>query len=68
MNNLKAVVVALLGLFVDDGSLAFAVLGTVLVAAVLAHLFPDSPAIAGGALMLACIAILAENILRSARG
>jgi hypothetical protein len=68
MDNLKAVAAELIGLFVDDGSLALAVLGTVLLVAVLAHVFPESPAIAGGALMLACIAILAENVLRSARG
>jgi hypothetical protein len=56
----------LIGLFVDDGSLALALLGWVAGFAFAAHLLTGASW--GGPLLLAgCIAVLAENVARSAR-
>ena len=67
MNSLREIARELLGLFVDDGSLAIALLGTVFVIGVLARSFPEASAILGAALVLACAVILTENVLRSGR-
>jgi hypothetical protein len=56
----------LLGLFVDDGSLAFAIVVVVLVAAMLASV--DAPSlVTGGVLFFGCILVLVENLARSTR-
>jgi hypothetical protein len=67
MTTLTSVVRELLGLFIDDGSLALAILAWVAIVAGLqsAALLP---ALAGGALVFAGLAaILIENVVRRAR-
>lgn len=66
MNTVRLIVKELLGLFVDDGSLALAILALI---AILAGLFLAglmSPFLGGVLLALGCAAILVENVLRAA--
>ena len=57
----------LAGLFVDDGSLALAILGIIAVAALLARLLPDQPLVAGAILLFGCLGALIANVTRAAR-
>ncbi|MDB5516523.1 MAG: hypothetical protein JWQ17_3281 [Tardiphaga sp.] len=57
----------LAGLFVDDGSLALAILGIIAVAALLARLLPDQPLVAGAILLFGCLGALIANVARAAR-
>ena len=66
MSTFGMIVRELLGLFVDDGSLAFAIAVVVALAAALVAL--DAPSLAtGGVLFFGCLLILFENLIRSAR-
>jgi hypothetical protein len=67
MSIVGAVLKELLGMFLADARLTFAVLLLVAVVAGLAAL-PLQPFIAGIALLLGCIAILVEAVHREARG
>jgi hypothetical protein len=55
----------LAGLFVDDGSLALAILGIIAVAALLARLLPDQPLLAGAILLFGCLGALIANVARA---
>jgi hypothetical protein len=55
------------GLFVDDGSLALAILGVVVIAAIVAALVPTMPLIAGATLLLGCAAVLLVNVMCARR-
>lgn len=66
MTMLTAIFKELLGLFVDDGSLALGII--ILVIALAAALYAGlNPLIAGPALFVACVALLVENLLRTIR-
>jgi hypothetical protein len=67
MPRLHPVLAELLGLFVDDGSLALAALLLVAVVAVLAKLAMAPPILIGALLAIGCLAILIESVLRAAR-
>jgi hypothetical protein len=67
MKNLSAILGELFALFVDDGSLALAVLGIVLCVGVLSRVFPGWTQILGEVLIVACAGILVENVLRTSR-
>jgi len=67
MNTVVAVFRELAGLFVDDGSLALAILAVVLLAGVLATLMPNSPLAAGATLLFGCLGVLVENVARAAQ-
>ena len=67
MNALRAVFRELLGLFVDDGSLALAILAVVMLAAISVALIPDAPLAAGAILLLGCLGTLSANVARAAR-
>jgi hypothetical protein len=67
MNALSAVFRELLGLFVDDGSLALAILAVVMLAAISVALIPDAPLAAGAILLLGCLGVLSANVARAAR-
>jgi hypothetical protein len=67
MNTLAAVMRELLGLFVDDGSLALGVLAVVLLAAVSTALLPDLPLATGAILLLGCLGALLVNLARAVR-
>jgi hypothetical protein len=63
MSALRSMVRELLGLFVDDGSLALAIVAVVAAAALAAN----EPTIAGAILVVGCLAVLVENVLRAMR-
>jgi hypothetical protein len=65
--NALAVFRELAGLFVDDGSLALAILTVVLLAGAFAALMPDIPLAAGSILLFGCLVVLVANIARAAR-
>jgi hypothetical protein len=54
---------SLLGLFVDDGMLALALLVVVAMAAVVARIAPGAPLAAGLVLLLGCVGALYVNVL-----
>jgi hypothetical protein len=66
VSALLLIVRELIGLFIDDGSLAIAIVVVVILAAISAAL--DAPAlVTGGTLFLGCLAAVFENIARTAR-
>ena len=67
MNALISFGGQLVGLVVDDGSLAVAIIGTVAVAGLLAFLLPDHRMIAGAVLLLGCLAALLANVILATR-
>jgi hypothetical protein len=67
MNVLIAVLRELIGLFVDDGSLALMILAVVMLAGVLATLMPDFQLAAGALLLFGCLGVLLANVARAAR-
>jgi hypothetical protein len=64
---LAAILRDVLGLFVDDGSLALAILGVVAIAAIIAAFAPDRPLLAGAMLALGCLSVLLVNVGRARR-
>jgi hypothetical protein len=67
MSRLTSVLRELVGLFVDDGSLALAILGVVVLARIVAALAPSAPMAAGMVLMVGCLGVLLGNAVRAAR-
>jgi hypothetical protein len=67
MNMLGAVVRELLGLFVDDGSLALEIVAVVVLAAISAALMPNVPLATGAILLFGCLGVLLVNVARAAR-
>jgi len=57
----------LAGLFVDDGSLALAILAVVVLAGVLATLMPEFPLVVGATLLFGCLGVLLANVARAAQ-
>lgn len=66
MNALVAILRELTGLFIDDGSLALAILAVVALAAIAASLIQNLP-VAGAILVFGCLGVLLANVLRAAR-
>jgi hypothetical protein len=67
MRTLIAILREVAGLFVDDGSLALAILVVVGVAAFLAIILKASALAVGLVLLGGCVAVLIENIMRTVR-
>lgn len=66
MSTLSLIARELVGLFVDDGSLAVAIIGIVSLAAMSAAV--DAPApVTGGLLFFGCLIAVLENISRTTR-
>jgi hypothetical protein len=65
MNALREMLREFLGLFVEDGSLALAIIGVV--AATLLAALVAPPVLIGLLLFVGCLAVLAENVLRARR-
>lgn len=63
---MRAVLGELIGLFVDDGSLAVALLVWCAVVAAVRAMLPGSALLVGALLALGCVAILLINICRAA--
>ncbi|HEY6259265.1 MAG TPA: hypothetical protein VIY51_26095 [Xanthobacteraceae bacterium] len=66
MNALRQFFAELLGLFVEDGSLALAILAVVAGGVVLAAAAAP-PLLVGLLLLGGCLAVLTENVMRSRR-
>jgi hypothetical protein len=67
MRTLIAILREVAGLFVDDGSLALAILAVVGVAAFLAIILKASALAVGLVLLGGCAGVLIENIMRTVR-
>ena len=67
MNMLVAVFRELTGLFIDDGSLALAILGAVLLAAFVVSVTPSVPTAGGGILLFGCLGVLVVNVLTASQ-
>ena len=68
MRTLIAILREIAGLFVDDGSLALAILAVVGAAAFLAIVLKASALAVGLVLLGGCAAVLIENVIRTAHG
>jgi hypothetical protein len=68
MRSIRVILSEIIGLFVDDGSLAAALLVWCAVVAGVRAVLPGSPLLAGGLLAGGCVAILLVNIRRTAAG
>ena len=67
MNAVVSILRELAGLFVDDGSLALAILTVVAVAGIVSTLLPGIPLAAGAILLFGCLGALIVNVARAAR-
>ena len=67
MNILVAASRTLVGLFVDDGLLAIAILMIVLVSGIFSILMADMPLVAGAMLLIGCLAVLFANVMKAAQ-
>ena len=67
MNALAAIVSEVIGLFVDDGWLAAAIVAVVALAGVIALLIPNASLAAGLVLLLGCPGVLVANVLAAVR-
>jgi hypothetical protein len=57
----------LVGLFVDDGSLALAIIVIVLLSLIVANLMPNMPLFAGAVLLVGCLGVLFANVMKAAQ-
>jgi hypothetical protein len=57
----------LVGLFVDDGALALAIIAIVALAGIMAMLMPGVPLAAGAILLFGCLAVLLASAVRGVR-
>jgi hypothetical protein len=67
MTRLGAALRMLLGLFVEDGGLALAILVIVVVAWLVSALSPEVPLAAGTVLLVGCLGALFANVMKAAR-
>jgi hypothetical protein len=65
---MTTIVRELLGLFIDDGALALAIVVVVALAALAAWTLPQLPIAAGCVLLFGCIAALVVNVLLAGEG
>jgi len=57
----------LVGLFVDDDSLALAIIVIVLLSSIFATLMPDMPLAAGAVLLVGSLGVLFANVMKAAQ-
>jgi hypothetical protein len=67
MNAVISVFRELAGLFVDDGSLALAILAVIALAGIFSTLMFDIPLVAGAVLLFGCLGVLLANVARAAQ-
>jgi hypothetical protein len=65
MTMLGKVFRELAGLFVDDGALALAIIGVVVLAGISITLIPEIPFAAGAILLFGCLGVLLTNVVRA---
>ena len=67
MNTLATALRMLFGLFVDDGSLALAIIVIVLLSWIIATLMPDLSLAAGVVLLVGSLGMLFANVMKEAQ-
>jgi hypothetical protein len=67
MNALAAALREIVGLFVDDGALALAIAGVVILAGLVAGFAPAAVWASGGVLVLGCLGVLVVNVMSAKR-
>ena len=67
MKMLAALLRMLVGLFVDDGSLALAIIVVVLLSWIFTTLMPDLPLAVGALLLVGCLVVLFANVMKAAQ-
>jgi hypothetical protein len=67
MTTLATAFRMLVGLFVDDGSLALTIIVIVLLSSIVANLIPDMPLAAGAVLLLGSLGALFANVMKAAQ-
>jgi hypothetical protein len=65
MTALRAIWHELIGLFIDDGSLAVAILAVVLLSGFFAIAVPGMPLAAGAILLFGTLCVLLANVIRA---
>ena len=65
MNLLVGTFQELVGLFVDDGALALAIVAVIIVAGISAFLIPAAPLVSGAILLFGCLGVLILNVTRA---
>jgi hypothetical protein len=68
MQKLAASLRELLGLFVEDGALALAIIAVVVVAGLVALLVPGATWLSGVILLCGCLGVLVGNVAMAKRG
>ncbi len=67
MTMLATVFQMVIGLFVDDGSLALSIIGIVVLSSIIAKLMPDMPLASGAVLLVGCLGVLFSNVMKAAQ-
>jgi hypothetical protein len=67
MKALVAALRELIGLFVDDGSLALAIVAVVVLASISATVMPGVPLVAGAILLFGCLGVLLASVATGSR-
>jgi hypothetical protein len=67
MSAIAAIVRELIGLFVDDGALALAIVAVVVAAGVAAAFAPAAAWASGGILLFGCLGVLVVNVMTAKR-
>jgi Na+/H+ antiporter NhaD/arsenite permease-like protein len=67
MNAVVSIFRELVGLFIDDGSLALAIVAVIALAGILSALMPNMPWVAGAILLFGCLGLLLANVARAAQ-
>ena len=67
MNTFAAIIRELIGLFVDDGALALAIVAVVIAAGLVAAFAHVAAWASGGILLLGCLGVLLANVMTAKR-
>ena len=67
MSAITAIVRELIGLFVDDGALALAIVAVVIAAGLVAAFAPAAAWASGGILLFGCLGVLVVNVMAARR-
>ena len=67
MTPLATALRMVLGLFVDDGSLAVAIISIVILSGIISTLVPNLPLVAGAVLLGGCLGVLFVNVMNAKR-
>jgi hypothetical protein len=65
MTMLATAAQTVVGLFVDDGSLALAILAVVVLSGITITLVPDMPLVSGAVLLGGCLGVLFANVMKA---